>query len=40
MIEVYNEETGRWVKFRQRVGLYSQDRYYSLNPDYLIEIFF
>lgn len=40
MIEVYNEETARWVKFRQRVGLYSQDRYYSLNPDYLIEIFF
>lgn len=40
MIEVYNEETGRWVKFRQRLAMHSQDRYYSLNPDYLIEIYF
>lgn len=38
MIEVFNEETGRTVKFRQRLAF--QDRYYSLNPDYLIEIYF
>jgi hypothetical protein len=38
MIEVFNEETERWVKFRQRVS--DQHRYYSLNPDYLIEIDF
>lgn len=40
LIEVFNEETGRWVKFRQRVSLHGQYRYYSLNPDYLIEIYF
>jgi hypothetical protein len=40
LIEVFNEETGRQVKFRQRGILHSQDRYYSLNPDYLIEIYF
>ena len=38
IIEVFNEETERWVKFRQRVS--DQHRYYSLNPDYLIEIDF
>jgi hypothetical protein len=40
LIEVFNEETGRRVRFRQRGILHSQDRYYSLNPDYLIEIYF
>lgn len=40
MIEVYNEETGRSVKFQQRLALDCPNRYYSMNPDYLIEIYF
>jgi hypothetical protein len=40
LIEVFNDKTGRMVTFRQRGILHSQDRYYSMNPDYLIEIYF
>ena len=40
MIEVYNEETGRSVKFQQRLALDCPNRYYSMNSDYLIEIYF
>lgn len=38
VVQIHNEKTNRTVKFRQRLS--NPNHYYSLHPDYLIEIHF